>query len=300
MDTRMFWIHALTPLHVGSGQGVGFIDLPIMREKTTNWPLVPGSAIKGVMADHHKATEEARKNGSKLGVAFGTAGEESANSGALVFTDARIVCLPVRSLYGTFAWVTCPLALIRLHRDLANAGNASGLKDLQPTDDQTLLVPNLSACVLKDPKNRVLFEDLDFAAVESEAASNWADAIASRVFPDDPVWQGHFCSRFGVIPDDSFSFLSELGTEVSARVKISDDTKTVARGQLWYEESLPAESILAGIVWCDWVPPKSTVTRRQLMDCFCSGARLLQMGGKATTGKGRVRCLFDQGGGSNG
>ena len=48
---RMYWIHALTPLHVGAGTGVGFIDLPIMREKTTAWPVLPGSAVKGVLAD---------------------------------------------------------------------------------------------------------------------------------------------------------------------------------------------------------------------------------------------------------
>ncbi len=52
INTRMYWIHAITPLHVGSGRGVGFIDLPIMREKVTSWPLVPGSAVKGVMREH--------------------------------------------------------------------------------------------------------------------------------------------------------------------------------------------------------------------------------------------------------
>ncbi|MHA1734045.1 MAG: RAMP superfamily CRISPR-associated protein, partial [Promethearchaeota archaeon] len=45
---RMMWLYALSPVHVGSGRGVGFIDLPIIREKVTNYPLVPGSTIKGV------------------------------------------------------------------------------------------------------------------------------------------------------------------------------------------------------------------------------------------------------------
>ena len=44
-NTKMYWLHALTPLHVGAGRGVGFIDLPIMREKVTNWPLVPGLSL---------------------------------------------------------------------------------------------------------------------------------------------------------------------------------------------------------------------------------------------------------------
>ncbi len=109
-NTKMYWLHALTPLHVGAGRGVGFIDLPIMREKVTKWPLVPGSAVKGVMADHFGATEDARRadenDGKLLKAAFGLSGDDYSNSGSLVFTDARLVCLPVRSLYGTFAWVT--------------------------------------------------------------------------------------------------------------------------------------------------------------------------------------------------
>ena len=60
-----YWIHALTPLHVGSGRGIGFIDLPIMREKATEYPFVPGSAVKGVLADHHGADDEARDQSNK-------------------------------------------------------------------------------------------------------------------------------------------------------------------------------------------------------------------------------------------
>ncbi|CAG1004418.1 partial CRISPR system Cms endoribonuclease Csm3, partial [Gammaproteobacteria bacterium] len=120
MAAKMYWLHALTPLHVGTGRGVGFIDLPVAREKATGWPVVPGSGIKGVLADRHGATDDKRKTDPKLAAAFGRADDKLANSGALIFTDARMVCLPVRSLYGTFAWVTSPLALRRLARDLEN------------------------------------------------------------------------------------------------------------------------------------------------------------------------------------
>ena len=55
------------------------------------------------------------------------------------------------------------------------------------------------------------------------------------------------------LPDVVFDFLCETGTEVHTRVKISDETKTVQDGMLWTEESLPAETILAGVVACDRV-----------------------------------------------
>ncbi|NTV66007.1 MAG: type III-B CRISPR module RAMP protein Cmr4, partial [Oscillochloris sp.] len=35
MTTHMLFTHALSPLHPGTGQGVGVIDLPIAREKAT-------------------------------------------------------------------------------------------------------------------------------------------------------------------------------------------------------------------------------------------------------------------------
>lgn len=37
-DTRLILLHALTPLHVGTGQAVGKVDLPIAREKATGFP----------------------------------------------------------------------------------------------------------------------------------------------------------------------------------------------------------------------------------------------------------------------
>ena len=54
----MYWLHALAPLHVGAGAGAGFIDLPILRETVTTWPIVPGSSVKGVIADYHDAAAE--------------------------------------------------------------------------------------------------------------------------------------------------------------------------------------------------------------------------------------------------
>src|ERR1022692_2181401 len=138
-QTKVYWLHALTPLHVGAGAGLGFIDLPVMREKATGWPMVPGSAVKGVLADSHDASAEKREGKPLMTAAFGTGGEENANAGALVFTDARLVCLPVRSAYGTFAWVTCKLALDRLARDLKAAGSAGVPESFEAREERILV-----------------------------------------------------------------------------------------------------------------------------------------------------------------
>ncbi|MBI1747851.1 MAG: type III-B CRISPR module RAMP protein Cmr4 [Acidobacteria bacterium] len=293
-NMKMYWLHGLTPLHVGAGRGMGYIDLPIMREKVTNWPLVPGSTVKGVLRDHFENNGvETRDN--LLNSAFGRADQdgESANSGSLVFTDARLVCLPVRSFYGTFAWVTSPLALRRLQRDLSTVGIAENLEVSADLDSQTIQLPQGIPSALKDADNKVYFEDLDFT-VQEGPINTWAEKISEWTFPGDATWQDEFKKRFAVIPNDSFDFLCETRTEVHARVRIDPEKKVVAKGALWYEEFLPAEVMLAGVVWCDRVFPRNGATPEQLMRAFCATELKLQIGGKATIGKGQVRCIFER------
>jgi len=293
---RIYWLHALTPLHVGAGQGVGFIDLPIMREKATNWPLVPGSAVKGVRRD---AADDG--NADKVfKAAFGQAdpgeGEsEQDNAGSLVFTDARLVCLPVRSLLGTFAWVTAPLVLQRLRRDLEAAGQTGELPEEFDIGGEQAHIAGNPSSVLGIDGGKIYLEDLDFAAKNCPTAQSWAKKLAEWIFPDDATWQKLFIERFAVLPNDSFNFLCGTATEVNARIRIAQQTKTVAGGALWYEESLPAETILAGMVWCDRVFPKDAAKPEDLLATYCNGELKLQIGGKATIGKGRIRCLFTGG-----
>ena len=51
MKSRLVFVHAISPLHAGTGQGVGVIDLPVAREKATGLPYFPGSSLKGVLRD---------------------------------------------------------------------------------------------------------------------------------------------------------------------------------------------------------------------------------------------------------
>jgi len=299
-DTQVYWLHTLSPTHVGTGRSVGYIDLPIHRDKVTNWPLIPGSAFKGVWADHFGATEDARRSDPKLGLAFGRASDQetnASNAGALIPTDARLVCLPIRSFQGTFAWCTSPLALQMLHRDLSLAG----MVDL-PTVPPVLAdgVIHRTTTTRIEDGGRIFLEDLDFTGKECVMATAWAAKLAEWVFAGDEnkVWRDRFVERFAVVPDSIFDFLTETGTEVSARVRIDDDLKTVKRGQLWNEESLPAETILAGLVCCDRVYARQSngVTAGDLVREFATEPLSLQLGGKASIGRGRVRCVFTHAG----
>ncbi len=305
-NTRIYWIHTLSPTHVGIGRGMGYIDLPIDRDGVTGWPVIRASAFKGVWADYYRATDEARQrdddNGRLLRTAFGRAGDENSNAGALVPTDAQLVCLPIRSFRGTFAWCTSPLCLRRLHRLLTLAGAASLPAPPPPLDDGDSHHADPTALV---EGSKIYLEDLDFQASVCPTATEWADTLATSIFPGDPTWQDVFKQRFAVIPDSAFDFFCQTGTEVYTRVRIDDETKTVAEGALWTEEALPAETILAGIVQCERVflpdgKANHAITESDLVSHFATGELSLQIGGKATVGRGQVICRFREiNGGTN-
>lgn len=287
--TLRYWIHTITPLHVGAGRGLGYIDLPISREKVTNWPYIPGSSVKGVISDHYGADEDSRKDDPVLKAAFGITGSDSGTeagsaAGALVFTDAHILCLPVRSFYGTFAWITSPFCLQRMSRDFG-----SGSEKFRDLKANSALVTEESK--LLGGEARIYLEDLDVEAQKDGGVTQTAQKIGSAIFADDPEWQKTFQERFAIVDDDIFTFLCEAGTEVSAHIRIDEKTGIVKRGALWYEEALPVETILMGSVWCDKV--HVTDVSEQDIKRFCTGTLNLQMGGKASTGKGQVRCVFE-------
>ncbi|SRR5579885_384668 len=316
-NTRLYWLHTLSPTHAGIGRGVGYIDLPIDRDGVTGWPIIRGSGFKGVWADHYGQqlipnpgeengkTRDRRKLGTPesnlLRAAFGTAGENNdPNSGALIPTDARLVCLPVRSFRGTFAWATSPLCLQMLRRTLVLAkgepgASATGDLPAAPASLDEGKAHHTTTSVLAEG-NSIYLEDLDFAAQKCDTATAWATLIAENVFAGDPAWQDQFKKRFVVLPDSAFDFLCETGTEVHTRVRIDDEMKTVAKGALWTEESLPAETILMGLIQCDRVFGKNgeDITPQGLLDRFAKEPLTLQIGGKATVGRGQVRCVFTE------
>jgi len=292
-NTRLYWLHCLSPTHAGIGRGVGYIDLPIDRDGITNWPIIRGSGFKGVWADYFKATDENRKKDPILKAAFGTAGESNeSNAGALIPTDAKLVCLPVRSFRGTFAWATSPLCLQMLRRTLELVGVKP--PELPKHVPENAAVHGMPTVLVED--KHIYLEDLDLLAMSAEEAKAWAEFIAKHVFANDTNWQEQFKKRFVILSDNAFDFLCETGTEVHTRVRIDDEMKTVAKGALWTEELLPAETILMGLIQCDRVfgAKGEDITPQGLLDRFAKDELTLQIGGKATVGRGQVRCVFSE------
>ncbi|MCS6800032.1 MAG: type III-B CRISPR module RAMP protein Cmr4 [Myxococcota bacterium] len=275
MKTKAFLLHALSPLHAGTGHAVGVIDLPTARMKATGIPIVPGSSIKGVLRDARRAID-----GDKTEAVFGPSEDPAAHAGALVVSDARLLALPVRSFRGAFAWITSPLLLTLAKRDL---------------DEPSLGVPSIrgrAACVASENvcvhERKLYLEDLDLDATVAPEATEWARRLAPLVSPGNDI----FTKRFAIVDDDTMAFLWETATQVDARVRLDERTRTVAPGALWLEESLPPESLLVGILAADRSRRRGVVmTPEQVLDYALGGEEIHQFGGKATTGRGRCRIV---------
>ncbi len=306
MRTRLVLVHALTPLHAGTGQAVGAIDLPIARERPTGVPIVPGSSIKGAL----RAREEDKAWQKAI---YGPETQDASDhGGAVQFSDVHTVLLPVRSLAGTFAWVTSPYLLSRFARDAREAGIALGAVPVVATLASCLLAKGSVLPVPVDRTPKVILEDLDLSPSGTDSDASALAAIATTLgtalFPDaagatpeqkteNAASRTALTARLCLVHDDAMSYLLESATEVSARIRLDPQKKTVARGALWTEEALPTETVLAGVA----VASRVTRDGKEYSpdDLFGQIAKtatgLVQLGGKATVGRGNCRVTLSQG-----
>lgn len=285
MQTGIFHIQALSAVHVGIGQAMGVVDLPIMRSKATHLPLIPGSAIKGVLRDELVEVKIQKD------IWFGPENISSSDdsyAGALVIGDAHLLVLPVRSLIGVCAFVTCPFILKRYAQD-------KGINIDIPTISSGVIAHSSNSVISNN--NRSVLEDIDLTTENNTHATAdlWSDEISSAFYPNEKdVNRSDFKSRFAIISDDDFSFLADTATEIRARIKINDERGVVEKGALWYEENLPAESILWG-VWALGTSRRPQKEDEEKPNSVFGGKNItIQIGGKASVGRGLVRLVTSE------
>lgn len=293
---RLLTLHCLSPLHCGTGQGVAGIDLPVQRERHSGWPLVPGSSVKGVLRDafrqqlddvadgdepHARRADKDRRTIALFGA------ENELGLGALVLGDAVLLAFPVRSLCGVFALCTCPLALARLAR--LPGGPAASRPKL---DDGILCSEQLIA----DGK-QVVLEDHTLehrSAVPADLRQLFTDLL--------PADAAFLLDHLAVIDDDLFAWFARHATQVEARIALDPATKTVNDGQLFYEETVPPETVfVAPVAAEDARHPKADGTLKTAdvaLDALLGlvDGKSMQFGGKATIGRGQCALRLTRGG----
>lgn len=285
-QTALLLLTSETPLHAGAGQSVDGIDLPIQREVHTDWPCVYGSAVKGALRAHAEQlmAEKSTVITDLFGPDHGGAQErDTSHAGALLVGDATLLALPVRSLQSSFKWVTCPQALKRFARTAERLGLALALPALdQPARDKAM----------GQGDAKLFLEEFRF----EQSPDTCIEALAKVLAPlsGGALDEATLMQRLVVVHDDIFSFLARNATSVQPHIAIESKTKTVKDGALWFEETLPPETLL-------YVPLTATASRRKGSDLTAAqvlaqfeqllpaGKNWLQLGGNETTGMGWCR-----------
>lgn len=304
---KPLFLYCETPLHAGTGSELGVIDLPIQRERHTNFPKIEGSSLKGALRERFEGIAGSRTN-SDIYAVFGPEGDGTDNfAGAIGFTDARLLLFPVKSMKGVFAWVTCPQVLKRFINDLEITGKATNTESELPQPKQlgTAFVTNDTHLILNS--DRIVLEEYAFKSEKNDALTVLSQGIFKLLFDQDEWWQKKIETSLVLLHDEDFRDFVTLSTEVITRTKIDNRTGTVEDGALFTEEYLPEASVLYSLVLASPVFPgkddknklssKATYkesTAEAVQDYFeqilvKNGKNRFQLGSNATLGKGLIR-----------
>lgn len=300
-EAKVMFIYTETSLHCGSGTSLGVIDLPIQREKYTDYPVCQASGIKGVVREwfDNKYGEKDQKIKYTFGPDFDR-DEGDAHAGAATFTDGRLLLFPVRSLNEVFAYTTSRFALSRLKRDLEMA-KVPNINWTVPAESNDKIV-GVQDSKIKDSNNKVVLEEYTFDFQAEDSVKSIAEWIANNAIPkgaEYDFWRNKVKTDLLILPENAFRDFVKLSTEVQARIQIENKTKTVKSGALFYEEALPSDSLLYSVVMshdpaCDINKrPDGLKTDKDVMALLSNiNTQRLQFGGDATIGKGIVNINF--------
>lgn len=283
-----------TSMHAGGGSKEEVIDLPIQKEAHTNWPCVYGSSMKGAL--RARAETQVNMEPNLIEQAFGPSTDNaSEHAGALLVSDARLLLLPVRSLTSHFKLVTCPALLARLLADLARMGKKVDLEVPQVEHSQAISPDNQNLTEL-------YLEEFRFSLSSWDNAQDWLALLMQLIAPVAGVkpadQQANLAKQLTVIDDDSFKHLCQAALPVLPHIAIDSSTKTVRSGALWYEESLPADTLLYTVLGCQ--PSRKKGHSAAPADLLASVTKQLfrhpyiQIGGNETTGMGWCRVALPQ------
>ncbi len=284
------YLYVETPLHAGVGSGLSAVDLPIQRERTTQYPMIQGSGIKGRL----RAMAAGKPDFPYLDVIFGPdTNHAQDHASAIVVGDARILLFPVRSLAGVFAYVTSADVLNRFKRDFERDGKSKAWTVEVPTiqsNEQAIVTPNSQVTL---DKTNVVLEEFSYTASESAALGTIAQWIANNALPEKgyTYWKHKLQHSLVLLPDNDFRDFALYATEIITRVRIEREKKIVADGALWTEEHLPTDTLLYAPVYATGSRKNGTTLPADgvIKEVKKLGNGYLQLGGDETVGRGIVR-----------
>lgn len=298
------FIYTETPTRVGSGSELGYVDLPIQRERHSDFPKIEASSLKGSLRSVFQSDNELKK---MIKHTFGPEDGDH-HAGGLGFIDGRILLFPVKSIKGIFAWVTCPYVLSRFREEMMLCSNIETkiLKDIgsikpnSVTDATTLKIKN------NDSKGVVILEEYKFDVSTDNVLTQFSKWLSDALFPNVNaynVFKDKMERDIMIISNDAFKDFIELSTEIITRTKIDPNKGVVRSSHLFNEEYVPENTVfysfaLASLLFgmsgeekSKWFGNKKS-DEDIILKYFMEGIKnheVIQIGGNASIGKGIVR-----------
>lgn len=268
MVGKIGFLYAVTQVHAGKGIDVGVVDQPIQREIHTGFPIISG--IKGALRNEVEFENEEEIFGSEPGD-----NEKETRPGNVVFSEAKILFFPVRSLNKGLIWITCPIVLSRLKTAFKIVGNKEYVRKIDNF---------LNELENEDIEYSTLINEevsLEEYAVKPKNSKNLVELIKglNNIVPDQYLFNLLF-ENLIVLKDEDFSFFVKNATEIQPRIRIDKEKGIVAEGALWYEEYLPQDTIMYFII--------KPLNRSNLINDLIKkiDGIFINIGGKTTIGKG--------------
>lgn len=307
-----------SPLHIGTGEAQGDIDLPVSRQITTRHPNLPTTAQKRALKDalgpHGTVLPaERRLSGLQRYALFGDAAEHDDGAGGqphatgmLTPQEAHLLLLPVACGAGGGAWLTSPGVWLRFQRRAALADMAAPALPGHPADDHALCPTNsclrtvlghgaqAAAWLVLGPAP--LKHQVPLADAANDPWTPWANWLVTQAFGADSAdWREHVRQRLVVVPDAVFDSLAVLALGDRARNSVG------ATVNLWREEAAPEDTVFAGLVGAQPVPAHAGIFANATAALDALALQVgdgleLQMGGNASLGQGFMRLRLATGG----
>jgi len=319
-EKKIAFYHCHTPLHIGSGTTLDVIDLPIQREAHTDFPVMPSTAIKGVIRAEYwnrKISEVKEKNNKKC----------------LIKQLQKLIDIPESpDKCDNFFEEVCKYKqenkeildkdckeFIKKEMenfckeeffDLFGYGDKEG--NIIFTDGKILLFPVKSVkgvfawitCPLvlerfeRDTGKSLNLPDEIKKLKDNEAVAGEditidrqhlvLEEISFEVSIDDDLKNSFDklgldidTKKIAVLPNDNFRYFVKNHTEVNARIRIDQTTGTVGSGALWYEELVPAETVFYNLI----LSRTDNENNLKLISDFIN-EKIFQFGGDETLGRG--------------
>ena len=293
-NSKILSLYAVSPVHAGSGSSMGIVDLPIQRERHTNWPHIQSSGVKGAMRHHFEKFKDiletkVEKNQFKniTEKIFGIEKFEDTGTlpGAISVSDAKLLAFPMRSSKSPFVWITSPAVLKRLENDFNIIGKTETIT-IPPISKNEAIVINGTM----SPNEKILLEDYEVTIIEGACDLNYSfNTMLSKA--DNLI----------LVNDDVYNYGVTHCTEIRTQIKIDPKTGTTQNSSLRYQELLPADSLMYVILFYgDTRNAEHYIPADGLIDYMKNDVikSHIQIGGDETLGCGLFNIKWVEGGGA--